>query len=252
MRKKIVAGNWKCNTTLNEGLELAKAVDKLAAKKAADDVVIILGVPFTHLSKIAETVDNKRIGVAAQNCADEPKGAFTGEVSAEMIKSTGAGYVILGHSERREYYGETSETLNKKLALALANELTPIYCCGEPLEVREKGQQNEFVKKQLDETIFKLPKEDFKKLIIAYEPIWAIGTGKTATSDQAQEIHAFIRKIIAERYSSETAEEISILYGGSCKPDNAKELFANKDVDGGLIGGASLNAENFLGIINAF
>lgn len=252
MRKKIVAGNWKCNTTLNEGLELAKAVDKLAAKEAADDVVIILGVPFTHLTKIAETVDNKRIGVAAQNCADEPKGAFTGEVSAEMIKSTGAGYVILGHSERREYYGETSETLTKKLALALANELTPIYCCGEPLEVREKGQQNEFVKKQLDETIFKLPKEDFKKLIIAYEPIWAIGTGKTATSDQAQEIHAFIRKIIAERYSSETAEEISILYGGSCKPDNAKELFANKDVDGGLIGGASLNAENFLGIINAF
>ena len=252
MRKKIVAGNWKCNTTLNEGLELAKAVDKLAVKKAADDVVIILGVPFTHLSKIAETVDNKRIGVAAQNCADEPKGAFTGEVSAEMIKSTGAGYVILGHSERREYYGETSETLNKKLALALANELTPIYCCGEPLEVREKGQQNKFVKKQLDETIFKLPKEDFKKLIIAYEPIWAIGTGKTATSDQAQEIHAFIREIIAERYGSETAEEISILYGGSCKPDNAKELFANKDVDGGLIGGASLNAENFLGIINAF
>ena len=144
MRKKIVAGNWKCNTTLNEGLELAKAVDKLAAKEAADDVVIILGVPFTHLTKIAETVDNKRIGVAAQNCADEPKGAFTGEVSAEMIKSTGAGYVILGHSERREYYGETSETLNKKLALALDNELTPIYCCGELFEVREKALKNEF------------------------------------------------------------------------------------------------------------
>ncbi len=252
MRKKIVAGNWKCNTNLQEGTELAKAVDQLAAKEAAKDVVIVLGVPFTHLAKVAESVNTDRIGVSAQNCAAEAKGAFTGEVSAEMVKSTGAEYVILGHSERREYYGETSEILNKKLALALANGLTPIYCCGEPLEVREAGKQNEFVKNQLEETIFQLPESEFKKLVIAYEPIWAIGTGKTATSAQAQEIHAFIRSAIAEKFGSETAESISILYGGSAKPDNAPELFANKDVDGGLIGGASLKAEDFLGIINAF
>ncbi len=252
MRKKIVAGNWKCNTNLQEGIELAKAVDQLAAKEAATDVVIVLGVPFTHLSKVAESVNTERIGVAAQNCAAEAKGAFTGEVSAEMVKSTGAEYVILGHSERREYYGETSEVLNKKLALSLNNGLTPIYCCGEPLEVREAGNQNEFVKNQLEETIFKLPESELKKLVIAYEPIWAIGTGKTATSAQAQEIHAFIRSAIAEKFGNEVAEGVSILYGGSAKPDNAPELFANKDVDGGLIGGASLKAEDFLGIINAF
>jgi len=252
MRKKIVAGNWKCNTNLSEGIELAKAVDKLVAKEAANDVVVILGVPFTHLTKVVEYVDNKRIGVAAQNCAAEAKGAFTGEVSAEMVKSTGADYVILGHSERREYYGETSETLNKKLALALANGLTPVYCCGEPLQMRLKEQQNYFIKKQLDESIFKLSKEDFKKLIVAYEPIWAIGTDKTATSDQVQEMHAYIRKTIADKFGPEIAEETSILYGGGCKPGNAKELFANKDVDGGLIGGASLKAEDFIGIINSF
>ncbi len=252
MRKKIVAGNWKCNTNLQEGIELAKAVNELVAADAPEDVVVILGVPFTHLTKVVESTDTKRVGVAAQNCGAEPKGAFTGEVSAEMVKSTGADYVILGHSERREYYGETSEILNKKLKMALSNGLTPIYCCGEPLEIREKEQQNDFVKKQLDETIFQLTEEDFKKLIIAYEPIWAIGTGKTATSGQAQEIHAYIRKIIAEKFGEQIAGEVSILYGGSCKPGNAKELFANEDVDGGLIGGASLKAEDFLGIINGF
>ena len=252
MRKKIVAGNWKCNTNLQEGIELAKAVDALVASDGADDVVVVLGTPFTHLTKVVESVNTERIGVSAQNCAAEAKGAFTGEVSAEMVKSTGAGYVILGHSERREYYGETSGTLNKKLALALENSLTPIYCCGEPLEIREAETQNDFVKKQLEETIFNLSPENFKKLIIAYEPIWAIGTGKTATSDQAQEIHAFIRSAIAEKFGEEIAEGVPILYGGSCKPGNAKELFANKDVDGGLIGGASLKAEDFLGIINGF
>lgn len=252
MRKKIVAGNWKCNTNLQEGIKLAEAVNTVVASDGADDVVVVLGTPFTHLTKVVETVDTNRIGVAAQNCAAEAKGAFTGEVSAEMVKSTGADYVILGHSERREYYGETSETLNKKLALAFKNGLTPIYCCGEPLEIREAGTQNDYVKTQLEETIFNLAPEDFKKLIIAYEPIWAIGTGKTATSDQAQEIHAFIRSIIAEKFGEEIAENVSILYGGSCKPSNAKELFVNKDVDGGLIGGASLKAEDFLGIINGF
>jgi triosephosphate isomerase len=252
MRKKIVAGNWKCNTNLQEGVELAKAVNDLVAKEGADDVVVVLGTPFTHLTKVVENVNTDRIGVSAQNCAAEAKGAYTGEVSAEMVKSTGAEYVILGHSERREYYGETSETLNKKLALAFENGLTPIYCCGEPLEIREAGTQNDFVRKQLEETIFQLSADDFKKLVIAYEPIWAIGTGKTATSDQAQEIHAFIRSIVAEKFGNEVAQETSILYGGSCKPSNAKELFANEDVDGGLIGGASLKAEDFLGIINGF
>ncbi len=252
MRQKIVAGNWKCNTNLQEGVELAKAVDSLVASEGADDVVVVLGTPFTHITKVVETVNTNRIGVAAQNCAAEAKGAYTGEVSAEMVKSTGAEYVILGHSERREYYGETSETLNKKLALAFENGLTPIYCCGEALDIREAGTQNEFVKKQLDETVFQLSADDFKKVVIAYEPIWAIGTGVTASSEQAQEIHAFIRSAIAEKFGNEVAEETSILYGGSCKPSNAQELFANKDVDGGLIGGAALKAEDFIGIINGF
>ena len=224
----------------------------MVSEEAVNDVVVVLGVPFTHLTKVVETVNTGRIGVSAQNCAVEPKGAYTGEVSAEMVKSTGAEYVIIGHSERREYYGEDSEVLNKKLALALENNLTPIYCCGEPLEIREAENQNGYVKNQLKETIFNLSKEDFQKIVIAYEPIWAIGTGKTASSEQAQEIHAFIRSAIAEKFGSEVAEEISILYGGSCKPSNAKELFANKDVDGGLIGGASLNASDFMGIIKGF
>ncbi len=252
MRQKIVAGNWKCNTNLQEGIELAKAVDAIVAKEGAEDVVVVLGTPFTHLTKVVETVNTERINVASQNCAAEPKGAYTGEVSAAMVKSTGAEYVILGHSERREYYGETSEILNKKVALALENGLTPIYCCGEALEIREAGTHNDFVVKQLEETIFQLSVEDFKKIVIAYEPIWAIGTGVTASSEQAQDMHANIRAAIADKFGAEIAEETSILYGGSCNPKNANELFANKHVDGGLIGGASLKAEDFIGIINAY
>jgi triosephosphate isomerase len=252
MRKKVVAGNWKCNTTVQEGVELAKAVNALVAKEGAKDVVVVLGTPFTHLGSVVAAVDASRVGVSAQNCAAEAKGAFTGEVSAAMVKSTGAGYVILGHSERREYYGETSETLNKKVALALQNGLTPIYCCGEALNIREAGTQNVFVKTQLKETVFNLSAEDFSKIIIAYEPIWAIGTGVTASSEQAQEMLAFIRGLIAEKFNAEVAEEMSILYGGSCSPKNANELFANPDIDGGLIGGASLKAEDFLAIINAY
>jgi triosephosphate isomerase len=252
MRKKIVAGNWKCNTNLQEGIELAKAVDTLVASKGAKDVVVVLGTPFTHITKVVETVNTDRIGVAAQNCAAEAKGAFTGEVSAEMVKSTGAKYVILGHSERREYYGETSEILNKKLALALENSLTPIYCCGEPLEIREAGNQKHYVINQLKETIFKLSADDFKKIIVAYEPIWAIGTGKTATTEQAQEMHKDIRDAIAAQFGADAANDTSILYGGSCNPKNAQELFANPDVDGGLIGGASLKADDFIQIINAY
>ena len=252
MRKKIVAGNWKCNTTLAEGVELAKAVNQAVAEKVAKDVVVVLGVPFTHLTSVVAAVDTNRIDVSAQNCAAEAKGAFTGEVSAAMVKSTGATYVILGHSERREYYNETSEILNKKVALTLANGLTPIYCCGEALAIREAGTQNEFVKQQLDETIFNLSAEDFSKLAIAYEPIWAIGTGKTATSQQAQDMLAFIRGLIADKFGKAVAEATSILYGGSCNAANANELFSQPDIDGGLIGGASLKADDFLAIIKAY
>lgn len=249
MRKKIVAGNWKCNTTLQEGVALAKEVNSIVK---TSDVQVILGTPFIHLTEVVKLVDNKAIAVAAQNCAAEPKGAFTGEVSAAMVKSTGAQYVILGHSERRGYYGETSEILNKKLVLALENGLTPIYCCGEALDVREAGKQNEFVINQLEETIFKLSADDFKKLVIAYEPIWAIGTGKTATSDQAEDMLKTIREAIAAKYGKAIADETSILYGGSCNAKNAKELFAKPNIDGGLIGGASLKAEDFNTIVMSF
>ena len=249
MRKKIVAGNWKCNTTLQEGIQLAKEVTEIVS---CNDVDVILGTPFIHLTEVSKVINKDVVALAAQNCAAEASGAYTGEVSAAMVKSTGAEYVILGHSERREYYGETSEILNKKVALALENGLTPIYCCGEALDIREAGAQKEYVVNQLKETIFKLSEEDFKKLVIAYEPIWAIGTGKTASSAQAQEMHKDIRDAIAANYSQAVADGISILYGGSCKPDNAKEIFANPDVDGGLIGGAALKAADFNGIITAF
>lgn len=252
MRQKIVAGNWKLNTTVQEGVELAKAVDTIVAEKGAKDVVVVLGVPFTHLTSVASAVNTDRINVSSQNCAAEAKGAFTGEVSVNMVKSTGATHVILGHSERREYYGETSETLNKKLALAIEAGLTPIYCCGEALDIREAGKHNEYVINQLEETVFQLSADDFKKIVIAYEPIWAIGTGVTASSDQAQDMHANLRAAITAKFGTDVAEGTSILYGGSCNPKNANELFANKDVDGGLIGGASLKAEDFIEIINAY
>jgi triosephosphate isomerase len=252
MRKKIVAGNWKCNTTVSEGVALAKQVSDLVAEKGAKDVVVVLGVPFTHLTSVTAAVDPQLVCVAAQNCAAEPKGAFTGEVSVSMIQSTGASHVIIGHSERREYYHETSEILNKKIALALSQGLTPIYCCGEALAIREAGTENAFVQNQLEETIFHLSAEDFSKIAIAYEPIWAIGTGRTASSQQAQDMLAFIRQLIAKKYNQAIADECSILYGGSCSPANAKELFSQPDIDGGLIGGASLKAEDFLAIINAF
>lgn len=252
MRKKIVAGNWKCNTTLAAGAELAGAVMSAVAESGDPSVEVVVCPPFIHLGKVVEIVDGNRVKVGAQNCASEPKGAFTGEVSAEMISSAGVGYVLVGHSERREYYGENSDVLNKKLALALANQLTPIYCCGEPLGIREAGTQNDYVKQQLTETIFQLSEADFKKLVIAYEPIWAIGTGKTASSAQAQEMHAFLRSIVAEKFGAGIAENTSVLYGGSCNAGNAKELFANPDVDGGLIGGASLDATSFLAIVNGF
>ena len=251
MRKNIVAGNWKMNTTVPEGVQLAKEVSD-AVKATADlkcDVVIC--VPFTHLVPVAQTIDATVLGLGAENCANHEKGAYTGEVSAAMVASTGANYVILGHSERRQYYGETSETLNKKMAQAYANGLTPIYCVGENLEEREAGKHFDVVKAQIEEVVYNLTAEQYKDLVIAYEPVWAIGTGKTATAEQAQEIHAYIRKVLAEKFGA-AAEETAILYGGSCKPSNAAEIFAKEDVDGGLIGGAALKAEDFLSIGKGF
>lgn len=251
MRKKIVAGNWKMNLNLQEGVALAKELNEaLAADKPNCGVVIC--TPFIHLASVAQVINQDVIGLGAENCADKEKGAFTGEVSAEMVKSTGAQYVILGHSERREYYKETPEILKEKVLLALENGLKVIFCIGETLEEREANKQNEVVKAELEGSVFNLSKEDFRKIVIAYEPIWAIGTGKTATADQAEEIHAYIRSIIADKYGKDVAEDTSILYGGSCKASNAPELFAKPDIDGGLIGGASLKCADFKGIIDAW
>jgi len=249
MRKNIVAGNWKMNNSLQEGLNLAKDLQQvLNGKKVNCDVVIC--TPFIHLAPVAKEITT--IGLGAQNCADKASGAYTGEVSAAMIASTGAKYVIIGHSERRAYYGETNAILKEKVMLALANQLTPIFCIGEVLAERNAGKQNEVVETQIRESLFHLSAEEFSKIVLAYEPVWAIGTGVTATSDQAQEMHAFIRKTLSGKYGSAVADEISILYGGSCNASNAKELFANPDVDGGLIGGASLSVDKFLPIVEAF
>ena len=251
MRKKIVAGNWKMNLNLQEGIALAKELNEaLTADKPNCGVVIC--TPFIHLASVANVINQDIIGLGAENCADKEKGAFTGEVSAEMVKSTGAQYVILGHSERREYYKETPEILKEKVLLAQKNDLKVIFCIGESLEEREAGKQNEVVKAELEGSVFNLSEEDFRKIVIAYEPIWAIGTGKTATAEQAEEIHAYIRSIIAEKYGQAVADDTTILYGVSCKASNAPELFAKPDIDGGLIGGASLKCADFKGIIDAW
>lgn len=250
MRKKIVAGNWKMNTTPAEGVELLKGVAALKGE-VCSCVEFIVAPPFTHLSEVVKVAKGTGIMVGAQNCAAEAKGAYTGEVSAQMIASLGVQYVILGHSERREYYGETSETLNKKMVQAYANNLIPIYCVGEKLDERESGNYFDVVRAQIEEVVFNLTAEQFAQLIIAYEPVWAIGTGKTASAEQAQEIHAFIRKVLTEKFGA-AAENTPILYGGSCKPSNASEIFAKADVDGGLIGGAALVAADFIGIGKGF
>ena len=250
MRKKIVAGNWKMNLNLQDGVALAKEINEaLVAEKPNCDVVIC--TPFIHLASVANVLDSSVVGLGAENCADKEKGAYTGEVSAEMVKSTGAQYVIIGHSERRGYYNETPEVLKEKVLLALKNGLKVIFCIGESLEEREANKQNEVVKAELEGSVFNLTAEEFKNIIVAYEPIWAIGTGKTATADQAEEIHAYIRSVIADKYGKEVADDTTILYGGSCKASNAPELFAKPDIDGGLIGGASLKAADFKGIIDA-
>lgn len=250
MRKNIVAGNWKMNTTLEEGVELADQVNNLLQGKDKNCDVVIC-VPFTHLTSVNAVIDQNLVGLGAENCSEHEKGAYTGEVSAAMVKSTGASHVILGHSERRQYFGENNAQLLEKTKQALKNGLTPIFCVGEVLEERENDTYNDVVASQT-EALFELPAEEFGKIVIAYEPVWAIGTGKTATAEQAQDMHAHIRQVIADKYGKEVADNTSILYGGSCKPSNAKELFAKPDVDGGLIGGAALDAESFMGIVEAF
>ena len=251
MRKNIVAGNWKMNTTVPEGVELAKAVVEKSAQ-VPEAVGLIIATPFTHLVPVSQVLKGSKVELSAENCADKEKGAYTGEVSAAMVASTGAKYVILGHSERRAYYHETLEILKTKVELALANGLTPIFCIGEVLEEREAGKHFEVVDAQIKGSLFDLSAEDFAKIVLAYEPVWAIGTGKTATSDQAEEIHAHIRATLAAKYGQEIADNCTILYGGSCNASNAKELFAKPNVDGGLIGGASLAVDKFMPIIEAF
>ncbi len=251
MRKQIAAANWKMNLTLQQGEKLMDDLLALPHELKANQQAIF-AVPFPYLINIAKKLEGKQqIFVAAQNCYSKKSGAYTGETSVEILQSISIQYVVLGHSERREYFNETNELLKEKVNICLENNLYPIFCCGEALSVREAGTQNEFVAKQLEESLFHLTAEQLKNIVIAYEPIWAIGTGKTATSEQAQEMHAFIRKTIAAKYGEEVAAEVSILYGGSVKANNAKEIFSQADVDGGLVGGASLIATEFNAIINA-
>lgn len=252
MRKKIVAGNWKMNMNLEEGISFAKSVDQYFRQKPSTKAEVILCTPYIHLPGISQIVKDSKVALGAQNCASEASGAFTGEVSAYMIKSTGADYVIIGHSERRTYYNEDDKLLNKKTILALNSGLKVIFCCGEVKAEREGNKHFIIVKRQLEEGLFTLPAEEIKNIVIAYEPVWAIGTGLTATPDQAQEMHKHIRGLVKEKYGNSIAENMTILYGGSCKPSNAAEIFSKPDVDGGLIGGASLKKEDFIGIVEAF
>lgn len=252
MRKKIVAGNWKMNKTLEDGLKLTSEILNMVKDEVHNNAQVVICPPFPYVYGIGKLLQGSALSAGAQNCYNKESGAFTGEVSAEMIASVGARYVILGHSERREYFKESNQMLAEKVNLVLKHGLTPIFCCGESLEQREKGIHIDFVNNQLTESLFHLPESDILKVVIAYEPIWAIGTGKTASSAQAQEMHEKIRGHIASKYGDKVAGEISILYGGSCNPGNAKELFACKDVDGGLIGGASLKSRDFVDIIKAF
>lgn len=253
MRKKIVAGNWKMNKNLQEGLTLASEIVNIVKDEVMDDVTVILNPPFIHLESVGKLLKGSdKIFLGAQNCSEHESGAYTGEVSVDMLKSAGCEYVILGHSERREYFKESNELLAAKVDVVLGKGLKPIFCCGESLEIREKGTFVEYVTNQITESLFHLAWDQFKNVVIAYEPIWAIGTGVTASSEQAQEMHAALRKHLAGKFGDERAGEISILYGGSCKPSNARELFEGADVDGGLIGGAALKARDFVDIVKSF
>ncbi len=251
MRKKIVAGNWKMNLNLNEGAQLVNDIFKGLAELNTNKQVVI-APPYLHITQTASQIAGMNdVYLGAQNCHHEASGAYTGEVAASMLKSAEVTYVIIGHSERREYQKETDAILAKKVNQALINEMQVIFCCGEPLEIRDADTQNKYVEDQIKAGLFHLSTDQFRNIVIAYEPIWAIGTGRTASTAQAQDMHAHIRSVVAAQYGAETADETSILYGGSCKPSNAPELFACPDVDGGLIGGAALKAADFLGIIEA-
>jgi triosephosphate isomerase len=253
MRKKIVAGNWKMNLDYNEGLRVFSEVINMIKDEVTGNQETIVCSPFIHLHSLVQLAKGyTKVSLGAQNAHQAEAGAYTGEISARQIKSVGAAYVILGHSERRQYFGETNELLAKKTDTALANDLKPIFCIGETLQQREANQHFEVIKGQLAEGVFHLTETQFSKLVLAYEPVWAIGTGVTASSAQAQEIHAFIRKEIAAKYNQAVADATTILYGGSCNPKNASDLFAQADIDGGLIGGASLKSRDFVDIIKAF
>jgi len=252
MAKKIVAGNWKMNKDLNAAVALVEDLKSKIGEYDTSGVSLIVSPPYLYLSEILKTAQGSGIEVSAQNVHQEASGAYTGEVSVEMLKSIGLEYTIIGHSERRQYFGETSTQINSKVVASINGNLNPIYCCGEVKEEREAGDHFKVVEQQLNEEVFTLSAEDFSKVVIAYEPVWAIGTGLTASPEQAQEIHAFIRGLVAAKYGAAIAADTSILYGGSCKPGNAKEIFSNKDVDGGLIGGAALLADDFLKIAAAF
>jgi len=251
MRKKIVAGNWKMNKTLEEAKALTSEVMGMVADEVKGNAVTVLCVPFPYLATLKSQLGNSNVKIGAQNCSEHDSGAYTGEVSALMLKSMAIPYVILGHSERRQYFGEDGKLLAKKVDKSLTSQLTPIFCCGEPLEIREAGTHEKLVKQQVEEALFHLSAEALKNVVIAYEPVWAIGTGKTATAQQAQEMHAVIRKQLASKYGEAVASEISILYGGSVNAKNAQELFSCPDVDGGLVGGASLKSREFVDIVKA-
>lgn len=251
MRKQIAAANWKMNLTYQQG---EKLLDDILQEKIELDFhqQVIFAVPFPYLIMATSTVaDEMGYSIAAQNCNDKKSGAYTGEVSAEMLQSIGIQYCVIGHSERREYFLENNKTLAEKVNICLQNEITPIFCCGEPLRIREENNQDQFVQQQLEESLFHLPADKIKTIIIAYEPIWAIGTGRTASTEQAQEMHKHLRSVLESKYGKDVANEIPILYGGSVKANNAAELFACPDVDGGLVGGASLVAGDFIQIIKA-
>ncbi len=252
MRKKIVAGNWKMNGLNDDAISLAKGIDGLLKGQAHHADIVFIAPPFPFIASVVSVLNNSRsIHIAAQNCSDKVSGAFTGEVSAQMVKSAGASYVIVGHSERRTYFIESDEVIGEKINRVLENDMTPVFCCGEVLSQRQSGMHFDIVKNQVETALFKLNEDQFGKVVIAYEPVWAIGTGETATPAQAQEMHVFIRGLVAKKFGQKAATECSILYGGSCNEKNAKELFALPDVDGGLIGGASLKAQSFVEIIKS-
>lgn len=250
MRKKIIAGNWKMNNDLEQGLKLASEVNNMVKDEVNANVQVVICAPFTHLASVGKMLSGK-VALGAQNCYSKKSGAYTGEVSVEMLKSVGVSFVIIGHSERREYFNESNAFLAEKVNIILENGLTPIFCCGETLKQREEGIHIDFVNSQLTESLFHLSADQFSKVVIAYEPIWAIGTGVTASTAQAQEMHEKIRKHIASKYGEAVANEITIQYGGSCNPTNAPELFSCADIDGGLIGGASLEARKFVDVVKA-